>query len=496
MPSTALAALKLNFRTSETHKMKTLFAKSLLALSCCLSIMHGYAQTTENFNSRAGVATHQLKNHLQSSCWQFPDMDVNRTGWNAAIEGDGAMVSGQSSNSYQNTGIISPVLHIQNPVTISFQYKFNNQVNHRRWMLVLLTDADNNLVQRLDSIELTGASKDLIYQYNKTLPTPTGAYKVYLNYKGINGTIRIAIDALQISAQQKYTSGCNQAPIAQADSLIGTSARTAIGDVLTNDIDPEQEGMEVSLESASPDGEVSLQPNGKFTFTPKPDFKGTSTSFRYNVCDKGHSPRCGNGVVTINFPAAAVLPVTLVDFAAAYKNQQVFIRWRTSYEMNHDRFEIERSTNGRDFDRIGTIYGNGNRSIITDYQFQDPLNRVNTQKHDLYYRLRQIDKDGKQTLSKVLLVRLYENKSIQLVSVTPNPAINHIRVQVSLENDAMVSMRVLSTNGIEVYRKTTKGLAGANSFELEGSNQFAPGVYMLEIIINAQERMLMKLVKQ
>jgi hypothetical protein len=107
-----------------------------------------------------------------------------------------------------------------------------------------------------------------------------------------------------------------------------------------------------------------------------------------------------------------------------------------------------------------------------------------------------VDKDGKQTLSKVLLVRLYENKSIQLVSVTPNPAVNHIRVQVALEHDAMVSMRVMSTNGIEIYRKTTKGLAGTNSYELEGSNQFTPGVYLLEIIINGQERMMMKLMKQ
>lgn len=467
-----------------------------MAVLFAVSIGHAQAQTAENFNSRAGIAINQVKSHLQNACWQFPDMDVNRTGWNAAIEGDGAMVSGQSSNSSQNTGIISPVLQVGTNLTVAFKYKFNNQVNHRRWLLITLTDADNQPVQRLDSLEVTGLDKNDVYTFNRSFNTPSGPYKIYIQYKGINGNTRIAIDELMISASRRYLNGCNESPVIVSDSLTGTAGRTAFGNVLNNDHDPEQEGIEVSLETPSPDGEVSLDAQGNFTFKPNADFKGSQTSFRYSACDKGHSPKCGSGSVTINFPAAAVLPVVLTEFSAQYQRGQVNVRWSTSYEINHSRFELERSTNGRDYTTLTTIYGNGNSNLVKKYAFPDALKNVPTQRKDLYYRLRQIDLDGKQTVSKVVVVRLYDNPSIQLVSVSPNPVINNIGVQVELNEEAMVSMRVSNQQGVEIYNQIVKGIAGSNRFELAGSQQFKPGLYFLEVVINAKERMVLKLIKQ
>jgi hypothetical protein len=56
-------------------------------------------------------------------------------------------------------------------------------------------------------------------------------------------------------------------------------------------------------------------------------------------------------------------------------------------------------------------------------------------------------------------------------------------------------MKVVNNAGVEIMRKSTRGNTGANSFSLEGSSQLATGVYFLEIIINSNERMMVKLVK-
>jgi hypothetical protein len=58
-----------------------------------------------------------------------------------------------------------------------------------------------------------------------------------------------------------------------------------------------------------------------------------------------------------------------------------------------------------------------------------------------------------------------------------------------------VVMKVTDNNGSEVMKKTARGELGANNYNLEGTSQLQPGMYLLEVIINSNERMTMKLAK-
>ena len=113
----------------------------------------------------------------------------------------------------------------------------------------------------------------------------------------------------------------------------------------------------------------------------------------------------------------------------------------------------------------------------------------------MYYRLKQVDFDGKFSYTKVLVVRVYRTKTLQSLSVTPNPAINDIKVNVQLNENAYIVLKVANSSGIEVVRKTTRGSNGSNSFSLEGTNRLQAGVYFLEVIVNSNERMMVKLIK-
>jgi hypothetical protein len=465
-----------------------------ILLSCALVIAFlplRAAGLTDNFNSRPGVSLAQLKGYLQGRCWFFADFDINRNGWTPGIEGDGAMVSGTGSSPTERTGIYTPVLDIPVSMPLSFSYSFSQSVQHRRWLKIFAADANDMPVMLLDSIELTMSEGGKVYTYNKTLTlSAAGQYKVILNYQGIDGNERIAIDQLAAGAPLHYASTCNVAPVAVRDRFAGTASHTAAGNVLSNDYDPDHEMMTAYLLTESPDGRVDLNKNGEFVFTPKDGFTGNSTQFAYKVCDNGSPSLCSLTTnATIKFPAKS----TLASFQALYSHKAVAISWNTANDNHSTVFEVERSLNGTSFDKVGEVT---TEEAVTagQYTFDDKLHEAE-RKSDLYYRIRQIDAAHRVTYSKVLILRSYGSKSVEAVSVTPDPNVNDIQVGVQLKEKCFVVMRVTDAKGSELIKQTAFGENGENNYNIEGTSALQPGMYQLEVIINSGERLTMMLEK-
>jgi Bacterial Ig domain/Secretion system C-terminal sorting domain len=469
----------------------------IILIAITIAAAGSFAQTSENFNSRPGTDLTQVKGFLQSNCWQFPDFDINNGGWDPGIEGDGAMVSGPGNSSTESTGIYTQLLTLYGNTNVSFKYKFSANVTDRRWIIVYLTGGNNNILFKVDSVELTGASGNTVYTYNKTIGQGSGCYKVYINYRGIGGEERIAIDELSFNVPTCFSTGCNQPPVAENDYFPGTNNRAASGNVLPNDYDPENGVITAQLVANSTDGNVVLNSFGTFTFTPNAGFKGPNTSFTYMVCDNNVPALCSNtATVLITFPTEeGSLPSSIIDLGAAYKNGKVNVKWTSTFEVNSDHFEIQRSTDGINFKTVGSIKGQGISSIKHEYQFDDDVKQSTLNKNDLYYRLKQVDLDTKASLSKVLVVRVYQTKSLQSVSVTPNPTFNDIKVNLQLNENSYIVLKVANSNGLEIMRKSTHGNTGTNNLTLEGTSRLQAGVYFLEVIVNSNERMMVKLIK-
>ena len=456
-----------------------------------------FAKTNENFNSRSQASLTQVKPYLQNHCLQFTDFEINNGGWNPAIDGDGAMVSGIASSNNTNTGIYSQPLDMSSGnINVAFKYKFNNSVIQRRWLKLYTTDGNNNITALLDSVELTGAQNNTLYTFNKSFAVTKSCQKIYINYQGDGGSTRIAIDQLSFSESACFSGGCNQVPVAGNDNIPGTAGRTATGSVTSNDFDPDNNILTAQLVTNSKDGNVELNSSGAFKFTPNAGFTGSSTSFQYMICDNGTPSMCSNiARAIISFPAEGALPSTIADLGAMYGNGRVNVKWTSTLEANNDHFEIERSTDGINFKTVGTVKGQGTSGIRNNYEFADNVKQNTINKNDLYYRLKLVDTDTKSTYSKILIVRVYQTKSLQTVSVTPNPALNDIKVNLQLNENSYIVMKVANSNGVEIMRKTARGATGLNNLTLDGTSRLQTGVYMLEVIVNSNERMLVKLVK-
>ncbi len=177
----------------------------------------------------------------------------------------------------------------------------------------------------------------------------------------------------------------------------------------------------------------------------------------------------------INVPQANVkiLPVEFASFKAHLNQNIVELDWTTASEINNDYFVIERSGNGMDFEQIGTLKGEGNTSYLTTYQFNDksPL------QHSNYYRLKQVDYDGKFNYSKTVSV---DYQSVKSLSVYPNPASDLINISHGGDDFSSLDIRVYDLTGRLMLKENNIG-ATVNNLALDVSGLNA-GVYKIEVI--------------
>lgn len=133
------------------------------------------------------------------------------------------------------------------------------------------------------------------------------------------------------------------------------------------------------------------------------------------------------------------LPVKLETFNANKQASSVVVSWKTAGEMNTKEFWVERSTNGKDYQKIGSVKAAGNSNALNSYQFTDgrPANGDN------YYRLRTVDLDMKSELSKVVRINMAKPFTIML---SPNPASTSINLSVSNRTESL-SLQITDMNG-------------------------------------------------
>jgi len=168
------------------------------------------------------------------------------------------------------------------------------------------------------------------------------------------------------------------------------------------------------------------------------------------------------------------LPVELTRFTGAPSSQGIELKWNTASEKNNDHFDIERSSDGKNFEKIGIQKGRGTTSVSSDYQFLDK----NAQKGLNFYRLKQVDFDGKNVYSQVIKVSTEKGFLSLGVQMIPNPCFNEncsVLLQgVDTSKSLVVEMKDLT--GRTVFRQEVP--ADQQSFNLPKAN-IGKGVYVL-----------------
>jgi len=197
----------------------------------------------------------------------------------------------------------------------------------------------------------------------------------------------------------------------------------------------------------------------------------------------GASPVLTNSTgVLINFGINfGPLPVTLVSFTAAKQEKNVLLKWTTATEIDNDYFIIERSSNGNNWETISQMPTQGNGSNLQYYQGKDmtPLSGVN------FYRLKQVDIDGKFVYSKTVMVDMRLNKENNLV-LMPNPVVSDALTLNLSDIEASGNCKILLYDMTGKITKTYNWplVKGTNNMTISGMQTLAKGVY--QVIVEDQ----------
>ena len=203
------------------------------------------------------------------------------------------------------------------------------------------------------------------------------------------------------------------------------------------------------------------------------------------------TPDLSEFYLTLTSPTGP-LPVRLVNFLASYNNGATRLRWQTAQEVNLSRFDIQRSMDAKQFTNLGSVPAFGHSTSIRNYRFDD-TGALACGAKTLYYRLAEIDLDGRQEYSNIATVNISDE--INNISIRPNPGTDNITIylnSITVNGHALfvitdITGRIIQTSPIMLAK-------GDNIVRLNIHNLSA-GMYTISVMTNEKKR-LAKFIKR
>ncbi|MCX6208534.1 MAG: M43 family zinc metalloprotease [Bacteroidetes bacterium] len=204
----------------------------------------------------------------------------------------------------------------------------------------------------------------------------------------------------------------------------------------------------------------------------------------------------GNGqniyIDNINIYSVPVLPLKLLSFAVQQNTRNITCKWETKKEDGVKNYEIERSIDGKNFEKIGVVNAIGNSNNSAFYQFSDD-NAYKQNTNNLYYRLKMNDNNGKYTYSNIVALKIGEKQAVNLY---PNPAKEFVNIQITSSANTATNntIQIIDYLGRVIMDKKVIVATGTQSFEINTST--LPKANYMVLIKNESEIKAFKFIKE
>lgn len=170
------------------------------------------------------------------------------------------------------------------------------------------------------------------------------------------------------------------------------------------------------------------------------------------------------------------LPVELIKFEGNNHSGGVFLIWKTASEQENEKFLIERSEDGENFQQVGIVPGAGTSVIPNEYHFEDmeaPSGKP------LYYRLIQVDRDGERTSYGPIFV-VNEGLAKSGLKIQPNPIRNRSELVFPNETSGDLTLTIYDISGRAILSQKVSGDAGNFSIQKDEMG-LKSGTYILNV---------------
>ena len=183
----------------------------------------------------------------------------------------------------------------------------------------------------------------------------------------------------------------------------------------------------------------------------------------------------------------STLPINLLSFSGKPVPGGALLEWKTDNEVGASHFDIQRSTDGSNYMLAGNVPA-ANTPGKHAYSYTDPVMLSKT----TFYRLKQVDIDGKFIYSPVVVLSAGQNKDA--ISVFPNPVASQVNLTVQLSQSARANFSLIDSKG-QIVRKWQQNLPLGTSVMTINMEGLASGLYQLELKTPATQQRI-KLMKQ
>ncbi|MEO0473951.1 MAG: T9SS type A sorting domain-containing protein [Bacteroidota bacterium] len=198
------------------------------------------------------------------------------------------------------------------------------------------------------------------------------------------------------------------------------------------------------------------------------------TNFRVSFSSAGSAGTCSE----ILGPAFNPFPVEYSSFTGEANGDVIDVKWVTSQESNSHYFELFRSNDGENWNKLIRQEAAGFSESPVAYSYEDHLGIAGAN----YYRLRQVDLDGAVHVSDMIQVNLSNVADQDLLMLYPNPAQDVVTLRLrDVSDDRPVSIQLFDTYGRLIHLVPSVQLKAAQpEIELPLS-RFNDGVYLLKV---------------
>lgn len=186
----------------------------------------------------------------------------------------------------------------------------------------------------------------------------------------------------------------------------------------------------------------------------------------------------GSNIVQHTVDVQCALPVSWLGFDALQNNNNVMLNWSTDSEQNALHYVAQHSINGANWSDIGTVVAVGNSNQVNKYQMlhKTPQSGAN------FYRLKQVDVDGKKSYSKIVNIRFKATEGTLVV--LENPVLNG---ELKIKLDQTSDIRLLDVTGRVLY--TQRVAAGNHRLSLPALSK---GLYYLASDASTMQQLIIK----
>ena len=185
-------------------------------------------------------------------------------------------------------------------------------------------------------------------------------------------------------------------------------------------------------------------------------------------------------------------PAKFVGFSAVPNNGNGSLNWQMENESsNTDHYEIERSLNSIDFTIINIINSKNNGNSSNSYDASDLNLSTISSTGIFYYRIKEIDKNGKFIYSETRKIRL-SGKALAILAY-PNPINHFVNLTIDIEEDASGILTIYDAVGKKIQLMQLELLKGANTKKINMAN-LAAGSYLIQLT-TPKENKIIRIIK-